>query len=418
MINLPQALIRGRYLTALARISANGIPVNTRSVSIIQEYGSQIQLGLIHRYDAETGFFNRWTRKLVYNRFHDYLARRNFSWPLTASGRLDLKKDTVKMMALLYPELQQFAELKGTLGRFGLLHRLPIGPDGRNRTHLSPFGTRTGRNQPSTAEFILSQPKWMRNLIEPAPGWAIADLDCSLQEVGAAAKMSGDQQMLEDYLSTDLYLATAIRARQAPVDATKETHKRVRDLFKSVVLGAQYDMTAHGLARRIQQPYLAAKELIDLHHDTYHEFHGWSDSVLNYALLYGSLQTKFGWTLHANPNTKSRTLRNFLIQGNCAEILRFACIFAVEAGAKVLAPNHDSLLVEAPISEIDNAVAVTQQAILEASKLVLDGFEIKVSVKRFAGRYDDPDHREMWNTVWDIIAVLSPELASIAEESR
>lgn len=418
-MDLPQALIRGRYLTALAKIWANGIPLNVRAVSVFQKYGGQIQLGLIHRYDAETGFWNHWTRQLKYRRFESWLARRGYSWPQTATGRLELKKDTVRDMAVIYPELQRFAELKGTLGKMGLLHGLPIGPDGRNRAHLSPFGSITGRNQPSTREFILCLPKWTRNLIESPPGWSHADLDCSLQEVGAAGKMSGDRQLLEDYLSSDLYLATAIRAGKAPRDATKETHKRVRDLFKSVVLGAQYDMTAKGLERRIQQSYLVAKELIDDHHDTYRAFWNWSDSVLNYARLYGTLQTKFGWTLHVTDDMKSRTLRNFLVQGNCAEILRFACIFAVEAGVKVLAPNHDSLLIEAPTSEIEGAIAITQQAIRDASNLVLDGFEVKVSVKGpFDGRYRDPDHQEMWNTAWDIVADISPELARVAKECR
>ena len=84
----------------------------------------------------------------------------------------------------------------------------------------------------------------------------------------------------------------------------------------------------------------------------------------------------------------------------------------------VLGPNHDSLLIEAPTPDIEGAIQITTQAMINASKEVLDGYEVSVDVKRFMDRYRDPEHAEMWNRVWDIIARIDSEHAEIAKLCR
>ena len=51
------------------------------------------------------------------------------------------------------------------------------GSDGRNRCLLSPFRSITGRNQPSNARFIFGPSCWLRSLIQPEPGRAVAYVD-------------------------------------------------------------------------------------------------------------------------------------------------------------------------------------------------------------------------------------------------
>ena len=57
-------------------------------------------------------------------------------------------------MSKPYPKVQPLHELRKTLSEFKL-NKLAVGKDGRNRTLLSPFAAKTGRNQPSTAKFIF-----------------------------------------------------------------------------------------------------------------------------------------------------------------------------------------------------------------------------------------------------------------------
>ena len=104
---------------------------------------------------------------------------------------------------------------------------------------LSPFASKTGRNQPSNAKFIFGAASWLRGLIQPKRGRALAYVDWSQQEFGIAAYLSGDAKMKEAYLSGDPYLAFAKQAGAVPPDATKETHGAIRNQYKSCVLGVQ-----------------------------------------------------------------------------------------------------------------------------------------------------------------------------------
>jgi len=56
------------------------------------------------------------------------------------------------------------------------------------------------------------------------------------QEFGIAAALSRDPNMMAAYASGDPYLAFAKQCGAAPADATKQSHKAVREQFKACVL--------------------------------------------------------------------------------------------------------------------------------------------------------------------------------------
>ena len=61
-----------------------------------------------------------------------------------------------------------------------------------------------------------------------------------------------------------------------------------------------------------------------------------------------------------------RSLRNFPMQGNGAEMLRLACCPATERGIEVCAPVHDAVLICAPLDRLDTDVARMKDAMREA----------------------------------------------------
>ncbi len=128
-------------------------------------------------------------------------------------------------------------------------------------------------------------------------------------------------------------------------------------------------------------------------------------------MLTGCIHTVFGWTLHVTSATKPRSLRNFPMQGNGAEILRLACCLATERGIKVCAPVHDALLVEGPIDDIHDIVTSTQSAMREAGEIVLNGFELTSDAKivRHPDRYMDPRGERMWSIVTGIVEELEQD---------
>src|SRR6476619_2091449 len=106
--------------------------------------------------------------------------------------------------------------------------------------------------------------------------------------------------MLAAYQSTDPYLTFGKQAGAIPQDATKKTHGAIRELFKACVLGVQYGMEADGLALRIGQPPVVARDLLRAHRETYKKFWPWSDAAVDYAMLNSSLYTVFGWHVHVD----------------------------------------------------------------------------------------------------------------------
>jgi len=140
-------------------------------------------------------------------------------------------------------------------------------------------------------------------------------------------------------------------------------------------------MEVFGLTLKLDVPTIVARDLLRAHHETFRRFWHWSDAVVDHAKLTGELHTVFGWTLRGCCGANPRMLRNFLMQAHGAEMLRLACCLATEAGIEVCAPIHDALLVAAPIDAIEAAVAATRAAMAEASRIVLDGFEVRTEAK-------------------------------------
>jgi DNA polymerase I len=178
--------------------------------------------------------------------------------------------------------------------------------------------------------FIFGPSTWLRGLIKPEPGRAVAYVDWSQQEFGIAASLSGDRAMMEAYRSGDPYLTFGQQAGQIPPNGTKKTHGADRELFKACVLGVQYGMGPEALARRIGKPTAYGRELLQLHHETYPAFWRWSDGAESYAMLLNRLHTVFGWTVRVGPDANPRSLRNFPCQANGAEMMRLACCLATE----------------------------------------------------------------------------------------
>jgi hypothetical protein len=401
-IDWPRALLRGRYMKAVSRIQMNGVPIDQEVLENLRAKWNSIQDQLIVELDRDYGVYEGRTFKT--NRWEAYLIANGIPWPRLESGRLDLSDDTFRQMARTYIQVAPIRELRSSLSEMRLASLL-VGNDGRNRCLLSPFRARTSRNQPSNSKFIFGPSVWLRGLIRPQPGWGLAYVDWSQQEFGIAAALSGDAAMKEAYRSGDPYLAFAKQAGAVPAIATKETHKAEREQFKACVLAVQYGMGEASLAARINQPVARARQLLALHRQTYRQFWKWSDSAVDEAVLGGRLWAGFGWQIHTRDELNDRSLRNFPMQANGAEMLRIACILLTEAGVRVCAPVHDALLIEAPLDELDEAIAKTKLLMKESSRIVLDGFELDSDVKefRYPERYMDKRGEVMWNTVMNLV---------------
>jgi hypothetical protein len=395
LIDWPRALLRGRYMKAVAHMERTGVPIDTELYRAFVSNWERLKGDLIAAVDADYGIYDGTTFKATL--FAGWLSARQFPWPKYPDGALRLDDDTFRDQARRWPELQQLRELRATLGRLRLTG-LEVGLDGRNRCLLSPFSSVTGRNQPSNSKFIFGPATWMRYLIKPPEGVGLAYIDFGSQEAGIAAGLSNDERMAEGYCEGDPYLAFAKAARLAPPEATKQSHKLVRDRCKAIVLGINYGMGPEAMAMQAGITPSEAKELLRLHKETYRPFWRWIEGSVSSAMLTGEMKTVFGWRRSVGREPNERSLMNFPMQANGAEMMRLAAAAATEAGINVCAPVHDAFLIEAPLSRLDDDVKKMRDFMSKAGQHVTGGLEIRTDAEviKFPNRYMDDRGKAMW----------------------
>jgi hypothetical protein len=405
-IDMPRALLRGRYMCTAARLEHAGVPIDMEMLELLRAHWTNIQDELIRRIDVDYDVFEGRSFKAA--KWAEYLARENIPWPRLESGQLDLSDDAFRECARSHPKVAPLRELRSALSELRL-NDLAVGRDGRNRLMLSAFASKTGRNQPSNSRYIFGPSVWLRGLIKPPPGYGVAYVDWSQQEFGIAAYLSRDPNMIAAYESGDPYLAFAKMAGAVPADATKQSHPAERELFKACVLAVQYGMGPDALALRIGKPPVVARDLLRAHQETFRVFWAWSDAAVDTAMITGQLSTVFGWTIHIGTESNPRSLRNYPMQANGSEMLRLACCLATERGIEVCAPVHDAVLICAPLDRLDDDIAGMRACMAEASRAVLGGFELgtDATVVRYPDRYADKRGARMWAEVTSLIEQIT-----------
>jgi hypothetical protein len=140
------------------------------------------------------------------------------------------------------PGIEGLHALRDSLGVI-VRAKLPIGADGRNRPSLFPFGTATGRNAHSKS--LYNAHASMRSFMVFPPDTIGVYLDWRTQEVGIAAALSGDEGLMHDYQTGDVYYALA-KLCGLTNDPDQKRWKRenpdVRQRMKSLQLAVNYGM--------------------------------------------------------------------------------------------------------------------------------------------------------------------------------
>ncbi len=365
-------------MRAVAEMEWAGVPIDTQLMASLRKHWDRIKLTLIERVDVQYDVFEGGSLRQA--KLELLVKRMGIDWPRTATGLLSVENDTFKDQARIHPELNELKELVSTLGQARLFD-LAIGADGRNRTLLSPFAAITGRSQPSSKDYVFGPSVWIRHLIKPPIGRSLAYLDWSTQEIAISAALSGDERLLKVLTDGDPYIGFAKLAGLVPPDAIRKDHEAIRDACKSLFLGIGYGMGEKTLAANLGRSDIEARRLLEQYRQAFPARVAWGQQVCDVGTLGGRLETLFGWPIHVHAGTKARTLRNWPMQSNGAEMMRLAACLATERGISLIATAHDALLIEAASDRIEQAMIETKACMNEASRIVLDGMEVKVDHK-------------------------------------
>jgi DNA polymerase-1 len=404
---LTQALLRGRYTVAIAKMEFSGTPVDTELFAGLMLYWPELCLHLIEAVDQDYDIYEGTTFKQA--KFESWVAAQAIQWPKTDNGKLKLDEATFRQMSKSHTQVASLHELRVTLAQMRSL-KLHVGADGRNRTLLSPFAAKTSRNQPSTTKSIFGNSAWLRSLIKPEEGYGLAYVDYSSQEIAIAAALSGDQSMWQAYVSGDPYMAFAIQAGLAPTGATKASHKEIRSRCKQIVLGVGYGMGAESLALGAGIHKVEANGLLNSHKMTYRVFWKWAEANQMRALMGEPLVTPLGWKiqLRRDPDPNDRSLLNWPMQSTGADIMRLAACMLTEAGIEVCCPIHDAFLVRFSLAQEIDVIARTTKLMVDASKIVMGGHACRVDTEivRYPDRYMDERGEVMFGRIMTLLDML------------
>jgi DNA polymerase-1 len=412
--SLPHAMSRCNFMWAVAQQERRGVPIDQSLLTRVRAQWGAIQNDLVAKLDRPFGIYEiadgkpHWSKQ----RFADYVRCNRMSWPTYADGSLDERDQTFRDMEGRYPQIGPLRELRYSLSKLRL-NALSVGNDGRNRALLGPYGSKTGRNQPSNSKFIFGPAKWMRFFIAPAPGRVLIHRDYAQQEPQIAAVWSGDEALLEACQSGDVYLGIAKALGFVSEGATSEALESVRTLFKTVVLGIQYGLGPRSLATRTGVSLFEACEILARLRARFRTFEAYAANVVDHAGLHLQISTPFGWYMKCPSGINPRTVRNFPIQSTGAEILHVASVLAERRGIRIVAPIHDAFIAEADADQEEETSVALDRIMRDASRVVLRGHELRTDVQiiRAGGRYFDKRGLEMWTAVTEILARLERQTA-------
>ena len=403
-----QAVWRGRCVAALTVVEATGTPLDMPLAKRFLTHWQAIEEGLVDTLGAAYPGVFREDRSLDKRGLADYLSQRGIPWPRTPKTGVPVLDEKVREEQVkLFPELKNLSELLTMQGRTRLgVGDLAIGSDGRNRTQLRPYATKTGRCAPSSSAYVYTQSKWLRFFIRPPKGRALLVFDWKAQELGVAAVLSGDEALWEAAVSDDPYVAFGLQIGQS-----KEEARANRSLLKATVLGVQYGMSAYGVAIRNKISLARAEKLLAQHKRVYAKFWSWSLGAAKHACEGFSLETRLGWRFGWPPQSrvavKSTTARNWPVQSMAAEMMRLATCLAIEAQLSVCAVIHDAFVVETAARDVERAKLRMIAIMDQASEMLLgEGrrIRIKSEIIRHPHRYEDEDGAEMFETSMKLLA--------------
>ncbi len=211
------------------------------------------------------------------------------------------------------------------------------------------------------------------------PGYVLLSADYSQIELRIAAALSGDVQMIQDFLTgRDIHNATAER-----LFGTTDITPEMRRIAKTVNFGIIYGITAHGLAERLGHiSRTEAQKLIDQYFARYPGVKAYIDAQIARVRETGYAETLLGRRRHIpNIHSSNKTLRaeaerlaiNTPIQGTAADLIKLAMIQLHEAHlpaeVRLLLQIHDELLWEVPASLVSEVAPLIAKIMTKALTL-------------------------------------------------
>jgi DNA polymerase I-like protein with 3'-5' exonuclease and polymerase domains len=288
--------------------------------------------------------------------------------------------------------LEELAGREGSVATNATALLRQVQPDGRIYADLDPLRTVTGRYSCREPNLQGLSPA-LRAAVEASPGHLLLEADVSQCELRVLAHFSQDPRLLAAYRdgNVDLHAQTAAAALGiAPEQVTDEQ----RGIGKQVNFAIVYGMTADSLAQKLAISPIEGQALLDGYFAAYPGVRAWIARV--HAAAYEDRQVRtFSGRRRQIPDIRSRDpgevataqrqAVNTIVQGTAADLMKLALIRLNDAlpdGVKMLLPVHDSMLLEAPESLVEE----TRRIVVESMESTPADFSVPLRIDTHTGR--------------------------------
>ena len=232
----------------------------------------------------------------------------------------------------------------------------------------------------------------IRKVFVPRDGFVFVDADYSQIELRILAHMSGDEQLIEAYHSSeDIHRMTASKVFHTPFDEVTSLQRRNA---KAVNFGIVYGISSFGLSQDLSISRKEAAKYIEEYFHTYPGIKRFLDQCVTDAKDKGYSSTLFQ-RRRPVPELKSsnfmqrsfgeRVAMNAPIQGTAADIMKIAMI-RVDSElkkrnlkSKLVLQVHDELLIEASKDEVEEVKLLLEEQMKHAADLKVS-LEVDVHV--------------------------------------
>ncbi len=224
----------------------------------------------------------------------------------------------------------------------------------------------------------------IRKVFVPKEGYVFVDADYSQIELRILAHMSGDEQLIEAYRSSeDIHRITASKVFHTPFEEVTSLQRRNA---KAVNFGIVYGISSFGLSQDLSITRKEAASYIEEYFKTYPGIKKFLDQCVSDAKEKGYSVTLFG-RKRPMPELKSsnfmqrsfgeRVAMNAPIQGTAADIMKIAMINVYEElkkqnlKSKLVLQVHDELLIEASLDELEVVKDILENQMKNAAQLLV-----------------------------------------------
>ncbi len=301
----------------------------------------------------------------------------------TKTGAYSTTEEILEKYRLSHPVVDLILKIRGLrkllTTYINALPELINKTTGKIHTSYNQTVTATGRLSSSNPNLQnipvrTDDGKEIRRAFIADPGDLFLSADYSQIELRIIADLSGDNEMIEAFVSgADIHQATAAKVYKIPLETVSADQRRAA---KTANFGIIYGISAFGLSERLGMSRSDAKNLIEGYFETYPQIRDYMDRSIDNARRLGYVSTIKGRKrMLPGINSNNSVVRGFAernainapIQGSAADIIKIAMINIynefehAHLKSRMIMQVHDELVFNVKPEELDQVQEIVKR---------------------------------------------------------